>query len=115
VEKVEAIDDRHFKVVSGFGVGSVKVKFQLDVELSDLVPNERMRMIARGQVAGSAVEVASSVRLEPVEDGRSRLNWSATSTISGPLASVGGGLVEWTARRFTEEFWADFARRASAV
>jgi carbon monoxide dehydrogenase subunit G len=115
VESVEPVDPTHFKVISGLGAGAIGLKFQLDVELSDLVPNERMRMIARGQVAGSAVEVASSVRLEPVEDGRSRLNWSATSTISGPLASVGGGLVEWTARRFTEEFWADFARRVSAV
>jgi carbon monoxide dehydrogenase subunit G len=115
VESVEPADPTHFKVISGLGVGAIRVKFQLDVELSDLVPNERMHMIARGHVAGSAVEVASSVRLEPVADGRSRLNWSATSTISGPLASVGGGLVEWTARRFTEEFWTDFARRVGAV
>jgi len=35
VESVEPIDDRHFKVISGFGVGAVKVRFQLDVELSD--------------------------------------------------------------------------------
>ena len=114
VESVEAVDPTHYKVISGLGVGAVRVQFQLDIELSDLVPDARMRMIARGQAAGSAVEVVSSVRLEPIGDGHTRLNWTATSTISGPLASLGGGLVEWTARRFTEDFWTDFARRVSA-
>ena len=47
-EKVEPIDDRHYKVVSGFGVGSVKVKFQLDVELSDVDPPKSLKMSARG-------------------------------------------------------------------
>jgi uncharacterized protein len=114
VESVEAVDPTHFKVISGLGVGAIRVRFQLDVELSDLVPYERLRMTARGHAAGSAVDVASSVRLEPTGNGHTRLNWAATSTISGPLASVGGELVEWTARRLTEEFWTDFARRVSA-
>jgi uncharacterized protein len=114
VESVDAVDSTHFKVISGLGVGAIRVKFQLDVELSDLVPNERLRMTARGHAAGSTVDVVSSVRLEPTGNGHTRLNWAATSTISGPLASIGGGLVEWTTRRLTEEFWTDFARRVSA-
>ncbi|HEY7613412.1 MAG TPA: SRPBCC domain-containing protein [Gemmatimonadales bacterium] len=114
VESVEAMDPTHFRVISGVGFGAIRVKFPLDIVLSDLVPNERMRMTARGHAVGSAVDVVSSVRLEPAGNGLTRLNWTATSTISGPLAGLGGGLVEWTARRLTEEFWTDFARRVSA-
>ena len=36
---------------------------------------------------------------------------TATSDISGTVASVGARLLEGTARRLTEEFWTDFARR----
>ena len=114
VESVEAVDPTHFKVVSGLGVGAVKVRFKLDVELSDVVPPERLRMTARGRAPGSAVDVVSNVRLEDAGNGRTRLHWAATSTISGTVASVGARLLEGTARRLTEEFWTDFARRVSA-
>ena len=114
VESVEAVDPTHFKVVSGLGLGAVKVRFKLDVELSDVLPPERLRMTARGRAPGSAVDVVSNVRLEDAGNGRTRLNWAATSTISGTVASVGARLLEGTARRLTEEFWTDFARRVSA-
>ena len=52
VESVEAVDPTHFKVVSGLGVGAVKVKFKLDVELSDIVEPERLKMRGPRQGAG---------------------------------------------------------------
>jgi carbon monoxide dehydrogenase subunit G len=111
VESVETVDATHYKVISGLGVGAVKVKFQLDVSLSDIVENERLRMSARGKAPGSAVETVSVVRLEDTPSGGTRLNWSATSQVNGKVASVGARLLEGTARRLTEEFWTDFARR----
>jgi hypothetical protein len=56
------------------------------------------------------VDVVSGVRLEDTGNG-TRLNWSATSDVSGTVASVGARLLEGTARRLTEQFWTDFARR----
>jgi uncharacterized protein len=110
VESVEAVDPTHFKVISGLGVGAIKVKFKLDVELFDIVDGERLKMRARGKAPGSAVDVVSGVRLEDTGNG-TRLNWSATSDVSGTVASVGARLLEGTARRLTEQFWTDFARR----
>jgi hypothetical protein len=114
VESVEAVDPTHFRVISGIGVGPLRVGFQLDVELSDVVPLERLRMTAVGRASGSAIDTVSSVRLEPLDNGRTRLNWVATSTISGTVASLGPRLLESAARRLTEDFWTDFARRVSA-
>jgi carbon monoxide dehydrogenase subunit G len=114
VESVEPVDPTHFSVVSGLGIGAVKLKFNLDVELCDIVEPERLRMAARGKAPGSIVDVISSVRLDVAGKDRTRLNWSATTTVGGILASVGAQLLEGTARRLTEEFWTDFARRVSA-
>jgi uncharacterized protein len=114
VESVEPVDPTHFRVMSGIGVGPLRVSFKLDVELSDVVPLERLRMTALGRAPGSAVDTVSSVRLEPMSDGRTRLNWVATSTISGTVASLGPRLLESASRRLTEDFWTDFARRVSA-
>lgn len=113
VESVDPIDPTHFKVISAIGMGPVRLQFQLDVELSDVVPPDRLRMIARGSAPGSTVDTVSSVRLESTGSGRTRLHWTATTTVGGAVASLGGRLLEGIARRMTEDFWADFARRVS--
>jgi uncharacterized protein len=110
---VEVVDPTHFKLMSGIGVGPIRVSFRLDVELSDVVPPERLRMTALGRASGSAVDTVSSVRLEPLGKGQTRLNWAATTTISGTVASLGARLLEGVARRLTEDFWTDFAQRVS--
>lgn len=112
VESVEARDPTHFRVVSGLGVGPMKVRFTLDVELFEVVEPESLRMRSLANGPGSVVEVVSAVRLEEAGAG-TRLNWSATSEVSGTVASLGPRLIEGTARMMTEQFWTDFARRVS--
>jgi carbon monoxide dehydrogenase subunit G len=114
VESVEALDPTHFKVISAFGVGSVKVRFRLDVELFDIVEGRSLKMRSRGKAPGSAVDIVSELRLEDLGNSTTRLDWSATSEVSGTVASVGARLLEGTARKLTEQFWTDFARRVSA-
>jgi carbon monoxide dehydrogenase subunit G len=114
VESVEAMDPTHFRVVAAFGVGSVKLRFTLTVELADVVEPERATMRARGKAPGSNVDVVATVRIEDAGPGRVRLDWTADSDVSGTVASVGARLLEGTARKLTEQFWTDFARRVQA-
>ena len=114
VESVERVDPTHFKVMSGLGIGAFKVRFTLDVELFDIVDGERLKMRAFGKAPGSTVDVVSALQVQDAGNGRTRLNWSATSDISGTVANLGVRLLEGTARRLTEQFWTDFARRVSA-
>jgi uncharacterized protein len=113
VESVDTIDPTHFKVISGFGVGSIKLRFTMDVEVFDIVAQESARMRVRGKAPGSAVDVISSIRVEDAGSQGSQLSWSSTSEVSGTVASVGARLMEGTARKLIEQFWTDFARRVS--
>jgi carbon monoxide dehydrogenase subunit G len=114
VESVEAIDPTHYKVISAFGVGAIKLRFALNVELVDVVAPERATMRARGKAPGSNVDVVANLLLEDGAPGRVRLRWTAESDVTGTIASVGARLLEGTARRLTEEFWTDFAGRVQA-
>ena len=114
VESVEAIDPTHYKVISAFGVGAIKLRFALSVELLDIVEPERATMRARGKAPGSNVDVVANLQLEDGSPGRVRLRWTAESDVTGTIASVGARLLEGTARKLTEEFWADFAGRVQA-
>lgn len=112
IESVEATDPTHFKVISGFGVGSIRVRFTMDVELFDIDAGKSAKMRVRGKAPGSAIDVVSTMRIADASGG-SQLDWSATSEVSGTVASMGSRLMEGTARRLTEQFWTDFARRVS--
>jgi carbon monoxide dehydrogenase subunit G len=111
IESVQPLDPTHFKVVSGFGVGAVKLRFTLDVELFDVVEGERLKMRARGKAPGSNVDVTASMHLEEPSPGQVRLNWVADNDVSGTVASVGARLLEGTSKKLIEQFWTDFARR----
>ena len=113
VESVEAMDPTHFKVVSGFGVGSIRVRFTMDVELFDIDAGKSAKMRVRGKAPGSAIDVVSKLQVADAGSGSTQLNWSATSEVSGTVANVGARLMEGTARKLTEQFWTDFAQRVS--
>jgi uncharacterized protein len=115
VESVETLDAMQYRVISAFGVGSVKLRFTLHVELFEVVQPERAKLRARGKAPGSNVDVVASVHLEEAVVGVVRLNWTAETDVSGTVASVGARLLEGTARKLTEQFWQDFAQRVGAA
>jgi carbon monoxide dehydrogenase subunit G len=113
VESVEALDPTHFKVISGFGVGSIRVRFTMDVELFDIDAGKSAKMRVRGKAPGSAIDVVSKLQVDDEGSGGTQLNWSATTEVSGTVAGVGARLMEGTARKLTQQFWTDFAQRVS--
>lgn len=114
VESVEPLDEARYKVVCAFGVGAIKARFSLTVELSDLAPPETARMRAHGTAPGSVVDVVTGIRLESLGPTQTRLHWTAEATIGGTIASVGARLFEGTARKIINRFWQDFAAKTSA-
>jgi len=96
-------------------VGAIKVRFTLDVELSDLRAPEHASMRAKGKAPGSAVDVRAAIDLTEAGPGRTVMSWRSDSEVSGTVASVGGRLLEGTAKKLTEQFWQDFAQRVSAA
>ncbi len=113
VEAVEEHDATHFTVVAGLGIGALKLKFKLTVELFDIVDGDSAKMRARGKAPGSTLDVVTSFRLEELAPNRIRLDWQADSEVGGTVASVGARLLEGTARRLAEAFWKDFATSVS--
>lgn len=109
VESVEVVDPRHFKVITAFGVGAIKVRFGINVELTEVNPPNYFNMKATGKAPGSAVEVVAQMALEPIDETRTRLNWKADTDVNGTVASIGARLMEGTARKLTEQFWTKFA------
>ena len=108
VDRIDRID------VSGF-VCRVRPRFsfltgslELTFELTDLLPQERLKVRSRGKGIGAAVVVESELCLVSVESG-TEVRWTGTIVSrEGLLKPVSAGLIQGAAQRVIESFWKKF-------
>jgi len=105
-QSLEVLGGEEWKAVIAVGIGPVKAKFTLDVTRPEMQEPERMVVKARGKAPGSAVEMAGEMHLTALEEDQTRMDWKATVTVSGTIASVGARLMQSTANKLTHQFFA---------
>ena len=56
VEKIEVVDDTHFKATAKVGIGFISARFNVDMTFAELVAPDKAVIKAHGQAPGSAVD-----------------------------------------------------------
>ena len=105
-QSLEVLGEEHWKAVVAVGIGPVKAKFSLDVTRPEMHEPDQMVVKGRGKAPGSAVELAGEMQLTALEEGQTRMDWKATVTVSGTIASVGARLLQGVAEKLTGQFFA---------
>ena len=78
VEKVEQIDEDHFRATAKVSVGPVSARFTGDGEFTERVPPERAVGRARGKAPGSAVDGTAQMTLRDGDaEGTTVMDWTA--------------------------------------
>lgn len=94
------------KVISK--IGPVKATFSAKITLSDLNPPSGYSLSGEGKAAAAGFARANA-RVELEEAGaETRLRYTAELKVGGKLAQVGSRLIDGTARKLSEEFFATF-------
>ncbi len=99
VEKIEVVDDTHFKVLAKVGIGFISAKFNVDMTFAELVAPDKAVIKAHGQAPGSAVDADAEMNLSDGPDGSTVMDWHADVNISGTLAAMGARLIDGTANK----------------
>ena len=94
-------------------VGPIKVNFSARVQRLDVLAPESLVLQGAGSggVAGSATGRVL-VRLTEISGG-TQLSYNAQTEITGRIAQLGARLIDSTARKFSEEFFANVAHKLS--
>src|SRR6266699_3560666 len=100
-QSLEVLGEEHWKAVVAVGIGPVKAKFTLDVTRPEMHEPDHMLVKGRGKAPGNAVEMAGEMHLTALEEDQTRMDWKATVTVSGTIASVGARLMQSTADKLT--------------
>jgi uncharacterized protein len=109
-QELDKTSDSEFQATVKAAVGPVKATFKGRVQLLDLDPPNGYRIAGEGQggVAGFA-KGGAKVRLEDAEGG-TRMTYDVEAQIGGKLAQLGGRLINGVAKKYADEFFANFAK-----
>jgi uncharacterized protein len=99
VVSVAVHDSTHVEAVVKVGVGPVRGKFTLKVELLPSPSKRRIDMKISGGGFGSAVDLTSGADLVDAGDGTTLLKWSGQVEARGPIAAVGGRVLDAQAQK----------------
>ncbi|HEY5609255.1 MAG TPA: carbon monoxide dehydrogenase subunit G [Alphaproteobacteria bacterium] len=113
-EELNKISDTELTAKVAAKVGPVSARFAGKVTLSDINPPESYTISGEGQggVAGFA-KGGATVHLDA--DGNATiLKYTAKAQVGGKLAQIGSRLIDSTARKMADEFFAKFAEVVAA-
>ena len=92
------IDPRTFDAVVQIAVGPVRGKFKFHVVLDPQPGDARMNMKISGGGLGSVVDLLAGADVTDAPPG-TVLDWKGTATMRGPMAAVGGRVIDAQAKR----------------
>ena len=109
-EELNKTSETEFQAVATIKIGPVKARFKGRVNLSDMDPPNGYKISGEGEggVAGSAKGGATVALAE--KDGGTLLSYNVEAQIGGKLAQLGQRLINGSAKKLADEFFANFAK-----
>jgi carbon monoxide dehydrogenase subunit G len=111
VVEVTVQDPTHFDAIVKVGVGPVRGKFKMKVELLPQAADRRIAMKISGGGFGSAIDMTASADLVDGGDGTTRLTWTGQAEARGPVAAVGGRVLDAQAQKLIAQAFANVRER----
>jgi uncharacterized protein len=113
-EELDMSSPTEFQAIATIKIGPVKAKFKGKVHLTDMDPPNGYKISGEGEggVAGFA-KGAAVVKLTD-KDGGTLLSYDVESQIGGKLAQLGQRLVQGTAKKLADDFFAKFVAAVAA-
>jgi carbon monoxide dehydrogenase subunit G len=109
-EELERTDDQGFRAVAKMKVGPVSARFRGKVTLSDLDPPNGYKISGEGE-GGVAGFAKGGAKVDLVDrEGGTLLSYQVDAQIGGKLAQLGQRLINGSAKKLADEFFANFAR-----
>lgn len=107
VESMQVVEpNKKFKVVASVGFGTVKVRFNTDVELADLVAPVSGKIKARGTGQGNTANVVARFELADGANRTTDLTWTADVSIMGNIAALATRLMGSVTQNLSDKFFA---------
>lgn len=113
LDQLTVQDPRHFEAIVRVGVGPVRGKFKMKLELQPDAGARHIVIKSSGGGFGSTVDLVAGADLVPVDDTKTMLDWNGEAEMRGPVAAVGGRVLDAQAKKLIEQTFANVREKLS--
>jgi carbon monoxide dehydrogenase subunit G len=106
-------DPTHFDAVVAVGVGPVRGRFKFKFELQPDAAAKRMNMKISGGGLGSALDLTAGADIVAADPSTTLLNWSGEAVMRGPVAAIGGRVLDAQAQKLITQTFANVRSKVS--
>jgi uncharacterized protein len=107
------VDPRTFDAVVQVGVGPVRGKFKFHVVLDPQPGGDRLNMKISGGGFGSVVDLTAGADIKSDAPNSTTLDWTGQASMRGPVATVGGRVIDAQAKRVISTTFANVKAKLS--
>ncbi|GGL88666.1 hypothetical protein GCM10010840_28320 [Deinococcus aerolatus] len=115
VQEVVVQDANHMEATVQVGVGMVRGKFKFKIEVLPDQDAGRVNVNVRGGGLGSVVDLTAGANVVDNGDGTTTLDWTGEASMRGPVASVGGRMLDVQAKKLIEKTFENMGTAMSAA
>src|ERR1700736_5049773 len=109
-EQLDKTSDTEFQATRAPKIGPVKAKWKGKVHLTDLDPPNGYKISGEGEGGIAGFAKGGAVVGLAAKDGGTLLSYNVEAQIGGKLAQLGQRLINGTAKKLADEFFANFAK-----
>jgi len=99
VEQTTIMDDRNFAATVRVAVGPVRGTFKFKITLDPQPDGKSMGLRINGGGFGSVIDLKANADIGETGPNETTLDWQGQAEIRGPIATVGGPVVDAQAKR----------------
>jgi len=112
VEKIETVEPlKKYRGTVSVGLGTVKARFNGDVEIVELDEPNHAKLKAHGTATGSVADAVSEMTLSDAAEGSTLVQWTADVNVSGQLASLVSRLMMPVSQKLAGVFYEEVRKR----
>lgn len=115
VKEVTVHDDKNFDALVTVGLGPVRGNFKFKITLDPQEGGDRMNVKISGGGFGSAVDLLAGADLKDNGDNTTTLDWSGAATMRGPIATIGGRVLDAQAQKLISSTFANVKTRMAGA
>ena len=114
VQQVVVHDPTHLEATVQVGVGMVRGKFKFKIEVQPDTAANRVNVKVQGGGLGSVVDLTASANIVDNGDGTTTLDWTGDATMRGPVATVGGRVLDAQAQKLIRQTFQNLRAQVEA-
>jgi 2-furoyl-CoA dehydrogenase large subunit len=113
-ENFATVGENHYRADVAISIGIVRVRYQVEVKLSELNPPRSFVLSGKGISGMGVSEGSARIRLAPREGG-STLNYEYGANVSGKVAAIGGRMLESASKFVLKQLFERLGQVASGT